>query len=109
MVEDGAFGHKIDYITIFRDILNLKGHQNCITGPKVTAFLLNGWILPIGGASAVKGLRLHSASCAAGLLLNIQCKLRPALLVCSESPMGFSPFVHQQMAAGEGRWKSSQL
>ena len=30
-------------------------------GLKVTAILLNGWILPIGGASAVKGLRLQPA------------------------------------------------
>ena len=35
MVEDGAFSHKIDYVTIFWEIL------------------LNGWILPIGGASAM--------------------------------------------------------
>ena len=34
MVEDSAFSHKIDYV-----------------------ILLNGWILPIGGASAVEGLR----------------------------------------------------
>ena len=34
MVEDGAFSHKI-----------------------VLAILLNAWILPIGGASAVEGLR----------------------------------------------------
>ena len=32
------FGHKIDYVTIFLDILNLKGHPNCITGSKDTAF-----------------------------------------------------------------------
>ena len=30
---------------------------NCITGSRVTAILLNEWILPIGGASAVEGLR----------------------------------------------------
>ena len=30
MVEEGAFSH-----------------QNCITGSRVTAFLLNGWIFPI--------------------------------------------------------------
>ena len=29
MVEYGAFGHKIDVI-IFKEILNLEGHQNCI-------------------------------------------------------------------------------
>ncbi len=56
MVTDGAFSHKIDYVTIFLEILNLEGHQNRITGLKVTAILLNGWILPIGGASAVEGL-----------------------------------------------------
>ena len=41
----------------FKEILNLKGHLNCITGSEVTAILLNGWILPIGGTSAVEGLR----------------------------------------------------
>ena len=49
MVEDGAFSHKIDYVTIFLEILNLEGHQNHVTGSRVTAILLNGWILPIGG------------------------------------------------------------
>ena len=39
------------------EIINLKGHPNCITGSKVTTGLLNRWILPIGGASAVEGLR----------------------------------------------------
>ena len=28
MVEDGAFSHKIGYVTIFKEILNLKGHPN---------------------------------------------------------------------------------
>ena len=57
MVEDGAFSHKIDYVSICLEILNLEGHPNCITGSRVTAILLNGWILPIGEASAVEGLR----------------------------------------------------
>ena len=61
MVEDGAFSQKIDYVTIFKEILTLLGHPNCITGSKVTATLPNGWILSIGGASAVKGLRLQPA------------------------------------------------
>ena len=47
MVEDGAFS----------EILNLEGYQNCIIISRVTAILLNVWILPIGGASAVEGLR----------------------------------------------------
>ena len=50
MVEDGAFSHKINYVTMFLEILNLAGHPNCITVSRVTA------ILPIGGASAVEGL-----------------------------------------------------
>ena len=50
-VADGAFSHKIDYVTIFKEILNPEGHPNRITGSKVTASLLNGWIFPIGGAS----------------------------------------------------------
>ena len=40
MVEDGTFSYKIDYFTIVMEILNSKG----ITGLKVTAILLNGWI-----------------------------------------------------------------
>ena len=34
-------------------ILYIKGHPNSITGSRVAAILLNGWILPIGEASAV--------------------------------------------------------
>ena len=59
MIEDGAFSHKIDYVTIFREILNPEGHTNRITGSKVTAIFLNGLILPIGGVSAGKGLHLQ--------------------------------------------------
>ena len=36
MVEDGAFSHKIDHVTIFKEILNLEGHPKRITGSKVT-------------------------------------------------------------------------
>ena len=48
-------------VTIFLEILNPEGHPNRIIGSKVTAYLLNGWILPICGASAGKGLRLQPA------------------------------------------------
>ena len=47
----GAFSHKINYVTIFKEILNPEGHINCNTGSKVMAVLLNGWALPINGAS----------------------------------------------------------
>ena len=53
MVEDGAFGHEIDYSSIF---LNSEGHPNCITGSRATAILLNGHILLFGGASLVDSL-----------------------------------------------------
>ena len=43
------------------EILNPEGHSNHITGSKVKTILLNGWILPIGGASAVRGLCLQPA------------------------------------------------
>ena len=56
MVKNGAFSHKLDYNTIFSKILNLQVQPNCITGSRVTAILLNGWILAVGGASAVEGL-----------------------------------------------------
>ena len=57
MVGDGAFSHKIDRVSNFKEILHLKGHPHRITGSEVTAILLNRWIFPIGGASAVEGLR----------------------------------------------------
>ena len=41
MVGNGSFSPKMDYITIFSEILNLEGHQNKITGSRVTAILLN--------------------------------------------------------------------
>ena len=48
LVGDIAFSHKIDS--------NLEGHLNYITGSKVTAILLNGGVLPIGGVSSVECL-----------------------------------------------------
>ena len=41
MVGDGAFSHKIDCVRKFYEILNLKGHQNCITGSKVSEQVFN--------------------------------------------------------------------
>ena len=42
---------------MIKTFLNPEGHQNSITGSKVTAILLKGWISPVGGASAVEGLQ----------------------------------------------------
>ena len=44
MVEDGGSRHKIDYVTIFQENLNLKRQPNRITGSKVTAILLKGGV-----------------------------------------------------------------
>ena len=39
-----------------KEILNSKGDPNCMAGSRVMSILLNGWMLPIGEASAVEGL-----------------------------------------------------
>ena len=57
MVGVSSSSYKIHYVIVIKTFLNPKGHQNPICGSKVTAILLKGWILPVGGASAVKGLR----------------------------------------------------
>ena len=57
MVEDGAYSRRIDYVTIFFKILNVKGHQNCITkfGELVDFAYL--WSFR-GGGSAINGATL---------------------------------------------------
>ena len=56
-VRDSSSSYKIDYVIVIKNFLNPEGYQNPINGSKVTAILLKGWILPIGGASAVEGPR----------------------------------------------------
>ena len=77
MVGDGAFSHNIGYVESFKEILNLKGHPDCIAGSKGIAILLNGWILPIGGASLE---RVCAESIPASLVVN-SCLLLNQLLV----------------------------
>ena len=60
-VRDSSSSYKIDYVRGIKIFLNPKRHQNPISGSKVTAILLKGWILPIGGASAGEGLLLQPA------------------------------------------------
>ena len=43
--------YKIDYVIVIKSFLNPEGHQNPISVSKVTAILLKGWILPIGGVA----------------------------------------------------------
>ena len=43
--------YKIDYIIVIKIFLNPEGRQNPISGSKVTAILLKGWIWHIGGVA----------------------------------------------------------
>ena len=52
MVKDSSSSYKIDYVIVIKNFLNPEGHPNRITGSKVTAILLKGWILPIGGVAS---------------------------------------------------------
>ena len=49
MIKDSSLNDKIDYAAQVYNILNLKGHQNCMIGYKVTAIWMNGLLLPISG------------------------------------------------------------
>ena len=60
-VRDRCSSYKIDYVVVIKTFRNPEGHLNPISGSKVTAILLKGRILPIGGASAGEGLRLQPA------------------------------------------------
>ena len=51
-VRDSTSSYKIDYVIVIKNFLNPKGHQNPISGSKVTVILMKGWILPIGVASS---------------------------------------------------------
>ena len=45
-VRDRSSSYKIDYVIVIRNFLNLEEYQNPISGSKVRAILLKGWILP---------------------------------------------------------------
>ena len=40
----GSSSYKIDYVIVIKDFINPKGHQNPISGSKVTTILLKGCI-----------------------------------------------------------------
>ena len=50
------------FIIEIKNFLNPEGHHNFITGSKVVAFLLKGWILPIGAVTSGR-------VCVAGLFI----------------------------------------
>ena len=60
-LRDRSSSYKIDFVIVIKNFFIPEGHQNPISGSKVTAILRRGWILPIGGASAGEGLRLQPA------------------------------------------------
>ena len=62
-IRDISSSYVIDYVIVIKNFQNPKKHQNPINGSKVTVILLKGWILPIGGASAVDGLRSTGLLC----------------------------------------------
>ena len=60
---------------MIKNFLSPEGHQNPISGSKVTAISLKGWILPIGGASSAEGLRLQPAQQACFLMFTLSSHL----------------------------------
>ena len=80
MGKNGASSLKTNYIDILSDILNPEGHQNHCIGSKVTVILMNGWILPTGGASSGR-------VCACSLCSRLVFKAL-ALLFCVKAPLG---------------------
>ena len=62
-VGDSSSSYKIDYVIVIKNFLNPEGHQNHIAGSKVTAILVKGYILPIGGVASEGSA---PAACAAG-------------------------------------------
>ena len=50
-IKDSSSVYKIECVKVIKNVLNPEGHQNRITGSKVTASLLKEGILPIGGVA----------------------------------------------------------
>ena len=98
-VQNGASSHKTNkqanFIDIFSENLNLESHQNRCIGSKVTAILLNEWILPTGGVAL--GMVCPAAS-AAGLFIVL---LVAVLLFLEEDSNSGNP-----LESGRGMEKS---
>ena len=59
---------------MIENIPNPKGHQNHVSGSKVTAILMKGWILSVGGVASgrVGACSLHTKIQAAILFLLLE-------------------------------------
>ena len=64
MVENGDFSHEIDYVILFKEILNPEVHPKCMTGSKVMAYFAE-WVDFACWWSCI-GKVMHTA-CKAGL------------------------------------------
>ena len=64
MVRESTSSYKLDYVIVIKNIQNPEGNQNPISGSKVTAVLLKGWICLL--VELHRG-RSAPAACAAGL------------------------------------------
>ena len=62
-----------------------EGHLNCFIGSKVTAILLNGWILPPGGVALG---RVCPAACTAGLFIDNQARISTCIRILIFGSMG---------------------
>ena len=70
-----ASSHKIDYVAQVKDILNVKGHPNCILGFKVKAIVLNRSARSLQSRVVFILLPLDLCLCYAGKRFNIICDI----------------------------------
>ena len=76
MVINVPISNEIDFVSIFKEILNFEGHLNRFIGSKVTANWVNGGILPSGGVASE---RVCACSLRIRLVLS-GCKYSKALI-----------------------------
>ena len=76
---------------MIKNFLNPERHQNLISGSKVTAILMKGWILPVCGASSEEGLRLQPLQHAC---LKISSKFYHGYFLRNISHFAFCSFIY---------------
>ena len=84
---------------MIENFLNPKGHHNPIIGSKVTAILLKGWILPIGGASSG---RVCVCSLRSRIILTEQYSTSGCHSLIKKSPHKSSLFRHESITKVPG-------
>ena len=78
-------------LTYFSEIIHLEGHLNRCIGSKVTAILLNVWILPTATGGVATGM-VCPAAYAAGFFLYIWSRSRSSSTIYLLHNMGYQPF-----------------